>query len=547
MFIDARQVTDNLAVDATLCIVGGGVAGIALALELDRAGVDVCLLESGGLDVDAATEALNRGENVGLPYQFDAGFRSRYFGGSSNCWGGWCRPLEPLDFSHRDWVAHSGWPFGIEELRPYYQRTHALLQLGPDNFDGDFWGPAIARANVRRIPFASGRVVDSFSQFSPPARLGRLYREALRQSRLVRVFLHANAVDIETDAAARRVTRVRAATLSGRRLVVTARHYILAAGGIENARLLLASNRAQPRGIGNGRDLVGRFFMDHPRVLTGDVRFAKAWQGNRLYDIKHQDKSSLVRAHGTPVAAQFTLAPALLEAERLLNARVWFCSIFTGEHSEAVAALHRYTQTLLHNGHADLDPKRDALLMLRDPFRTLGYTLTRLLPWRPLLRAVQLEIMVEQEPDPASRVTLATERDALGLPRARVDWQLSPLTRRTFERTLEIVASELRAAGVAAIELEELFAGGGWPDRLKGTWHHMGTTRMHDSPSQGVVDRDCRVHGVDNLYIAGSSVFPTAGSNFPTMTIAALALRLAEHLRQRLRAAPAVLTAARAG
>lgn len=547
MFIDARQVTDNLAVDATLCIVGGGVAGIALALELDRAGVDVCLLESGGLDVDAATEALNRGENVGLPYQFDAGFRSRYFGGSSNCWGGWCRPLEPLDFSHRDWVAHSGWPFGAEELRPYYQRTHALLQLGPDNFDGDFWGPAISRANVRRVPFTNGRVVDSFSQFSPPARLGRLYREALRQSRLVRVFLHANAIDIETDTAAPRVTRVRVATLSGRRLAVTAKHYILAAGGIENARLLLASNRAQPAGIGNGRDLVGRFFMDHPRVLTGDVRLAKAWQGNRLYDIKHQDKSSLVRAHGTPVAAQFTLSPALLEAERLLNARVWFCSIFTGEHSEAVAALHRYTQTVLHNGHADLDPKRDALLMLRDPFRTLGYTLTRLLPWRPLLRAVQLEIMVEQEPDPASRVTLATERDALGLPRARVDWQLSPLTRRTFERTLEIVASELRAAGVATIELEELFAGGGWPDRLKGTWHHMGTTRMHDSPSQGVVDRDCRVHGVDNLYIAGSSVFPTAGSNFPTMTIAALALRLAEHLRQRLRAAPAVLAAARAG
>lgn len=266
MFIDARQVTDNLAVDATLCIVGGGVAGIALALELDRAGVDVCLLESGGLDVDAATEALNRGENVGLPYQFDAGFRSRYFGGSSNCWGGWCRPLEPLDFSHRDWVAHSGWPFGVEELRPYYQRTHALLQLGPDNFDGDFWGAAIARANVRRIPFANGRVVDSFSQFSPPARLGRLYREALRQSRLVRVFLHANAVDIETDTAARRVTRVRAATLSGRRLAVTAKHYILAAGGIENARLLLASNRAQPAGIGNGRDLVGRFFMEIGRA-----------------------------------------------------------------------------------------------------------------------------------------------------------------------------------------------------------------------------------------------------------------------------------------
>src|SRR5690606_18475243 len=132
--------------------------------------------------------------------------------------------------------------FGVEELRPYYRRTHPLLQLGPDRFDGDFWGPAIARPNVRRIPFAGGRVVDSFSQFSPPARLGRLYREALRQSRLVRVFLYANAVEIETDATGRRVTRVRAATLSGRRLAITVKHCVLAAGGIENPRLLLASN-----------------------------------------------------------------------------------------------------------------------------------------------------------------------------------------------------------------------------------------------------------------------------------------------------------------
>jgi choline dehydrogenase-like flavoprotein len=547
MFIDARQVADNLVVDSTVCIVGGGVAGIALALELDRTGVEVCLLESGGLEADAATEELSLGENAGLPYQFDGDYRSRFLGGSSNCWGGWCRPLEPLDFSHRDWVSYSGWPFGFDELRPYYRRTHALLKLGPDNFDAEFWAAAIARPKVRRIPFAGDRVIDSFSQFSPPARLGQLYRQALRQSQAIRVFLYANAVEIETDDSARRVARIRAATLSGRRLAVTAKYFILAAGGIENARLLLVSNRAQPAGLGNGHDLVGRFFMDHPRLLTGDVRFAKAWRGNRLYDIKHQDKSPAVHAHGTPVAAQFTLTPTLLQAERLLNARVWFCSIFAGEHSVAVAALHRFTQTLLHDAHANLDKMRDAALMLRDPVSTLGYSLSRLLPRRPLLRAVQFEIMVEPEPNPASRVTLAVERDPLGLPRARVDWQLSPLTQRTFTRTLEIIGAELRRLGVAEIELEPLFDNGtdngGWPQRLKGTWHHMGTTRMHDSALHGVVDRDCRVHGIGNLYVAGSSVFPTAGSNFPTMTIAALALRLAGHVQRQLEA-PTPLPAA---
>jgi len=200
MFVDTRTVDEGYVVEATVCIVGAGVAGITLALEMNRLGIDTCLLESGGYKADDETRDLYRGENAGLPYSFADGSRSRFLGGSSNCWGGWCRPLDPWDFDKREWVPHSGWPFGLDELAPYYARTHAWLKLGPNNFDPEFWERAIGRPDVRRIPLLTGKVRDTVAQFSPPARFGKLYRSALERSACVRVFLHANAVDIETIA-----------------------------------------------------------------------------------------------------------------------------------------------------------------------------------------------------------------------------------------------------------------------------------------------------------------------------------------------------------
>ncbi len=134
MFIDARRVEEGTVAETTVCVIGGGVAGITLALELERHGIEAYLLESGGVNPDDDTRDLYRGEDIGLPYSFADGCRSRFLGCSSNCWGGWCRPLDPWDFEKRDWVAHSGWPFGPKELAPYYERTHALLKLGPHDF-----------------------------------------------------------------------------------------------------------------------------------------------------------------------------------------------------------------------------------------------------------------------------------------------------------------------------------------------------------------------------------------------------------------------------
>jgi choline dehydrogenase-like flavoprotein len=385
----------------------------------------------------------------------------------------------------------------------------------------------------------SGRVRDTISQFSPPVRFGKHYRDELKAAQTVKVFLHANVTQIVSDRDAQRINHVDVQTLSGRSLTVAARFFILATGGIENARLLLASNKVEESGLGNRHGLVGRFFMDHPRLLSGSVRFAQTWARNKLYDIKYNYMNSAVSAHGVHIASQFALTPATLQTERLLNARICFCSTFPGEGSAGARALFQCKQALLHKEQPDFHTGRALLTMMGEPVNTIAYGFTRLFHPRALIKNVGFQVIVEPAPDPDSRVSLSqSQRDRLGMPRVQVDWRLNDLVRRTVDRSLELIAQELRMSGVAQVDLAPRIEGGSWPATFEkeGTWHHMGTTRMHTSPLQGVVDPDCRVHGLANLFIAGSSVFPTAGANFPTITIAALALRLADKLIAELQA-----------
>jgi choline dehydrogenase-like flavoprotein len=534
MFVDTRQLEEGAAIERDVCIIGGGAAGVTIALELAQRGVGVALLESGGLEPDDASLDLYRGENAGLPYTFADGCRSRYLGGSSNCWGGWCRPLDEWDFARRDWIPDSGWPFGKAELLPYYERAHRILKLGPRTFEPDFWESAIGRDDVRRIPISGPRLADTISQFSPPVRFGIDYRDDLKRAPGLYVYLHANAVDIETDSDARTVKRVAVKTLSGRAVSARARLFVLAAGGIENARLLLASDRAQPAGLGNGNDLVGRYFMDHPRLMSGSVRFGAAWARNKLYDAKFHYLNPAVSAHGTCVAAQFALTPAVQREEALLNSRVWFASVFPGEGTESVQALVRCYLRLKKKDESGHSLGRDLLALARNPYDAARFAFARVFHSRSMISDVRIQAIVEPAPDRDSRVTLAAERDRLGMRRVKVSWRLGNLVKRTFDRSFAILAQELGRNGIAEVRLEEPVQGREWPGHLEGTWHHMGTTRMHDSPRQGVVDRECKVHGMTNLYVAGSSVFPTAGANFPTFTLVALAVRLADRIAENL-------------
>ena len=542
MLCDAREGEDGKVLRTAVCIIGGGAAGISMALEFERHGIDTILLESGGLEPDSATMDLYRGENVGIPYEFGDEFRSRFLGGCSNCWGGWCRPLDAEDFGQRDWVSNSGWPFGLDELLPFYDRAHPVLHLGPVNYDMNYWVKAINRPDVRRMPLPSGEVVDSVSQFSPPMRFGKAYRKTLKSAKHVRVFLHANVVDIETEPAGQKVRRVHTQTLSGRRMSVEARQFVLATGGIENARVLLASNKTHQSGLGNANDLVGRYFMDHPRLKLGKITLREPWRRNKLYDAMFHYQNRVVAAHGTCIAAQMTVSHEVQQREGLLNGRIWLLSIFPGEGTAAADAIVRMKFRL----HGKVDPHHsflgDLSSMVREPLNTANFIAARQL--RPvgflkemhfqMIKEARFQMICEPAPNADSRVMLSESRDQLGMPRARVDWRLGDQVKHTFDRSLAIVAKEFESAGIADVALDPPLVGQDWPTSLEGTWHHMGTTRMHDSPKQGVVDRNCRIHGMANMFVAGSSVFPTAGANFPTLTLVALALRLSDHIAKQL-------------
>jgi choline dehydrogenase-like flavoprotein len=547
MFIDTRELGQNATIEAEVCIVGAGAAGITLALELERRGVAATVLESGGLEPDDASKDLYVGRNSGLPYTFGEGSRSRFLGGSSNCWGGWCRRLDAWDFERRAWVPDSGWPIQRADLEPFYDEAHRLLKLGPLDFDPAFWERAIGRDDVRRYPLASARIADTISQFSPPVRFGIDYRDDLARSTRIKVYLYANVVDIEARADADAVARLQVRTLSGASATVRARCYVLACGGIENARLLLASNRARPAGLGNAHDLVGRYFMDHPRLMFGSVELAEGWRRNKLYDSKFHYLNTAVSAHGTCIASQFALSPAVQREERLLNSRVWFQSMFPGEGTEAVQALIRCKMRLTKKDESGHRLVRDLVAIAANPWDAARFAAARVFQPRSLITDVKLQAIVEPAPDRESRVTLAPDRDALGMPRVDVHWRLGEMVTRTFNRTIEIFAEELERAGIARVRRDAPLVAGRWPGTLEGTWHHMGTTRMHDSPREGVVDRHCRVHGFANFFVAGSSVFPTVGANFPTYTLVALACRLAARLEQEVKKPAATLPSSGVG
>ena len=513
MLIDARNLTDRTALQADLAIIGAGPAGITLARAFAHSGIQVAVVEAGGLDPDPAVQALYQGESVGIEYPLTA-TRLRYFGGSSNHWGGYCRPLDPIDFEARAWVPYSGWPFTIEELLPYYPPACEHVQVAPGRFDDtEYW----EAAGGQELPaFATGRLRPQYVQFSPPTRFGKRYRPELEQSDTIRVLLNANVVNIGAAGEGRTVTQLDIRTLNGLSHSVQARCYVLATGGLENARLLLLSNSVDPAGLGNRHDLVGRFFMEHPHLSGfGEIVVADLGCLPRIY-------RGRISAEGRSAQMAFNPTESFLREQQLLNAT--FMVGVAGEYRTDAKAEVGRDKAVAHT---------DMLLAAR-PFLAAGEGPVKSQDPDYLGSWLGIGCACEQVPNPASRVSLSGERDVLGLPKIKLDWQLTEQGRRSLLVHMRSLALEFGARGMGrmALNVED---DGRWPEQVSGGSHHMGTTRMSDDARQGVVDRNGKVHGMDNLYVAGSSVFPTSGASNPTLTLLALTLRLADHLKEYYR------------
>lgn len=525
MDVDARTLPEGSTVTTDVCVVGAGVAGIAIARELAGRGVRVALLESGGHDEDPAALELSRAENVGRPYaQLDRA-RYRRFGGGSRLWnielgrgevGARLRPLDPIDFEERSWVPYSGWPFGRDHLEPYYERAHEMLGLGPVLPDPACWSDPTA---TPLLPLGE-RVETTLFRFGRGDLLFDRYRREIAATGTVTTYLHASVVELVADEGGRRLEGVRVATRPGRTFLVEAKRFVLAAGGTENPRLLLASDRVHRGGIGNEYDLVGRFFMEHPHYRLGRIlpTDAALLRSTGLYEVH--------RVRDVPVMAKLALAEEVRRAEGLLG----YCVAVHPRYEEIGDPGVRAYRALREAGASAAAPARMGRL-LRNA-RGLSRVAARRLLGRPKAtldpNVLRLNVLAEQAPNPDSRVTLADDRDALGVRRARLAWRLSPLDERSLLRGQQIVDEAFRSAGLGRLHTDH--PPGELPPEIKGGWHHMGTTRMHADPRRGVVDEHGRVHGMANLYVAGSSVFPTGGYANPTLTIVALALRLADRL-----------------
>jgi choline dehydrogenase-like flavoprotein len=519
---DFRELGDNDSIQADLCIIGAGAAGIAIAREFIGTSTQVCVIESGDLAIDPDTQALYAGENVGWPYSL-VGSRLRFFGGTTNHWRGHCWPLSEIDFRERSWIPHSGWPIERAALDSAYERAHALCELGPFIYDDRLWKHVPAAAPA----FRSSHIATRFWQQPPPTLFGVRYREELEQADNIVVLFNANVTTIETNESASAVTHVELRTLEGKLGSVQASRFVLACGGIENARVLLLSNHNQPAGLGNQRDLVGRFFMDHSHVpcATARVEYGSAIQ--RVFCTASHIPDPDGKKEPTPFFPAIGASQALQEREQILNTS--FRVYGNLDPESGISEAGKLARSL----------KRHEL---PDDLGSLLWNITRDI--NNVVRAasggeqrgaqlLQFYARSESAPNPDSRVTLSDDVDALGLRRTRLDWKLTELDKRSLRVSMLALAQELGRLGVARMKLEDWLAAKDdqWSSRLVGGNHHMGTTRMSKDASTGVVDENCRVHGVGNLWIAGSSVFPTSGHANPTLTLLALALRLSDHLK----------------
>ncbi len=523
--IDSSDLLPGTVIEADLCIVGTGPAGLTIARELAplSARRRIVLVESGGLEPDPWADALGEIESVGARRVMDQTLvRNRVIGGTSSTWSGRAATFDENDFAARDWVPDSGWPISRAEVAGYFARSmdHLGLRI-EDN---------IAPEVTARLP-AALRSLDPaklqgylWSYSRDPSDRGdflRFGRRALTERRSdIRLITHATVTDIETDAAASRTTGVTVSGPSGRSHRVTAPIVVLCAGAIENARLLLTSDRVDPAGLGNGHDLVGRYLMDHPRGPIARFAAADHLAVQRLFRGRRIDAG----AGRTTVTVGMALSRDLQEREGLLNSSAWVSrSVAASDPIAALSAIARRDGALLSRA---FEVARGAGLLVEGAF---GYAADGSSPLR-LVDELSLECMVEQRPDRDSRVTLSSSRDALGMRTSRIDWRVSDQEAATVRRMGEVIVSELRRLGLPAPRLADDIVDDDGLLTLPDVAHPSGTTRMSTSPATGVVDTDSRVHGVEGLFVAGSSVFPTSGHANPTQMIVALAVRLADHL-----------------
>lgn len=484
MIIDLNQESGNtIEKKYDFCVCGAGVAGITVALELAKTGKSIALLEAGGLEVDKLSQDTTAGDNIGLPYWGIEACRLRYLGGSSNHWAGRCMQLQPIDFYERDYIELPGWPIRKKELDVYLKRALEIMDVNKGGLVKKIY-PELKDSTLRTVGLA----------MSLPTRFGKKYFNELKTSKNIDLYLNANLTNIILNEALNHVAHIRIQNYKGNVFLFSGNQYINAMGALENARLLLNSDSQITGGIGNQSGFVGRCFMEHLNINLGRfiLNSEVSLNNDSKFELFPTCEFALKKKIGTSVLAfQSNSAPKiygrLKEFKKKLRNSV--CN------SESLTDI---TRKLI-----DFDCPGDGII----------------------------STLCEQTPNPNSRLKLTNKRDNIGLRTISLNWQITDFDRYTIRTLAKETAKEFARLDLGRIQLPNFIFDDHMDIDVGGHCHQMGTTRMAKSSKYGVVDSNCRVFGVDNLYLAGSSVFSTGGGVNPTLSIVQLSLRLADYVK----------------
>jgi choline dehydrogenase-like flavoprotein len=555
MILDAcKDLDDGAVVEGDVCIVGSGPAGICLALELAQDGLQVVVLEAGGTRWSRASQDFFCGQ-VNGPYQNSLHvYRHRRLGGTSCVWGGRCLLYDEIDFEKRDYVPDSGWPITYAEMLPYYERAHSWCHIGRMTYDASTALPDQAPEMIQGAP-DDEVLMTALERWSLPTNFARDYSDQLRQSTNLRVFVNAACTVINLGEDHETVSSLKVYASAEKTFSAKARFFVLAAGGVEVPRLLLSSNHQVPSGIGNHHDLVGRYFMEHcsGNISTAVFSIDPAEIAHGFY--KDRDgvyvrrrcniSESAQRRHAIPNFSAFFCHPHVADPD---HGNAILSALFLAKHFRGIG--QRIPPFLARPGSKQIDEgyalwlKHCRNIILGAPelslylprFAYLYFLKKRRIPGLVLpTRNARFSLWYQSEltPNRDSRVMLSNDLDSFGMRRTVMDFHYNEsditgivkahhLMDHHFRRN-EVGYLHFHRDDVEADIREQLEPAGG---------HLMGTTRMADDAKHGVVDSQCRVFGTRNLFVASSAVFPTSSHVNPTLTITALAVRLADHLRK---------------
>jgi len=528
MIIDGRELSKNTDIEADICIMGGGVAGITLANELKDSFANIVLIEAGDEQYSVESQALYAANSKSATYPDPQHSRLRLLGGSSNHWGNNTSPLSKIDFEKREWIPNSGWPISLEDIQDYYTKAADYCGTSSDGYQTPYWTKRFNQPNLTRD--SKNIEIGIAKAANPPTRFYASYGELISQHKNITIYKNTNVTDLEFDKQSRRVTSAKLNTYNEYKHTITAKIFVMCFGGIENARMLLHFNNQSENLLGNQFDNVGRYFMDHTTVRAAQL-FT-----NKLEDFPLFEGQYLAQRY---IKSFFQLTERCLAENQTTNLRIPLVKANQYELSDGISSFHLMKQALAKNSLPNnLSTHLSNFVMDFDLIvEALARTSfdSRLFDHANDFAGFTLPMMVEQTPHRNNQIKLSKVRDKLGIPKIDIIWEFKQEDKNRVWKSLEIFAREVGGLSIGRLKLLKEREKRIFGDQMGFGSHHMGTTRMSETEEQGVVDKNLQVFGTDNMYISGSSVFATGGHVPPTLTIAALSIRLADFLKKEKR------------